>query len=144
MVPEAAQPQAAHSSPCLLQLVKDVRVVLAQSHERKGGTQSQPLRLLFQQPLEGGKTVRAEAGSALLERHPELGVNLAQEADHPRITRRQGSYSEFSGFRVRCQPLGCADDVVACTWHRKQIIKMAPKDHTEIGSGFMIVYEFDS
>lgn len=82
MVPEAAQPKTGHPPPpCLLQLVEDVRVVLAQSHEGKGGTQSQSLRFLFQQSLEGGEAVWGEARSALLKRHLELGVSLGQRVD---------------------------------------------------------------
>lgn len=53
--------------------------MLAQPDEGEGGTQSKPLRLLLEQPLEGREAVRAETGRALLKRHPELGVHLLPE-----------------------------------------------------------------
>ena len=78
--------------------------MLAQSHEGEGGTQSEPLRLLLQQPLEGRKSVRAETGSAFLKRHPELGVHLAPEiADEAGVSKSvsRDKHRKMTGLKTQ-------------------------------------------
>lgn len=50
--------------------------MLAKPKESQRGPEPQPLGLIFEQPLEGGEPVRAEARHTLVESHPELWVGL--------------------------------------------------------------------